>query len=147
VDPEFTPTLTYSSLTNPLVGPVAQHIYDAQRSLSTHPGVPGSGAGTSGAGVPLTRLADDGVAAQNRAVACPNGTYAAPDTCDEYPLAHSYEGASTNPVPGQWSRAPVPEEANSSQGGLTRAFFADNRVLDRDAFWVNVVLPDGTTSW
>ena len=46
-----------------------------------------------------------------------------------------------------YSTAIVPESANSSQGGLTGAFYTGNRVIDSDEFYVRAILANGTASW
>lgn len=137
VDQAFTPTLTYNSLTNPLVGPVAQHIYDAQRTLVTAWGVPSS---VFPNGAPLTRDMNPADITANRTAACSG---VAP-SCDEYPMASTHQGAAFNI---DFSTATVPPAANNSQGGLTRAFYRANRVIDPDPFYVDVILPNGTASW
>lgn len=80
----------------------------------------------------------------NRAAACRGLTVPTGDSCDEFPLASTYEGAAFQ---SDFSAVPVPASANSSQGGLTGAFYTSNRVVDGDAFYVRAILPDGTASW
>jgi len=65
-------------------------------------------------------------------------------SCDEYPLASTHQGAAFN---SDFSAVTVPPAANNSQGGLTRAFYRANRVIDGDPFYVRAILPDGTPSW
>jgi hypothetical protein len=142
VDQAFTPTLTYNSVTKPRVGPVAQHIYDAQNGgLVTAWGVPSS---VRSNGAVLTRDMNPADIKANRAAAC--GGVRAPrgDSCDEYPLATTHQGAAFN---SDYSTAIVPVSANRSQGGLTRAFYRSNRVLDPDPFYVLAILRNGTPSW
>src|SRR5262249_31954820 len=86
-----TPVLFYDSTSNPLVAPVAQHIYDAQNFLLYTPwGKPG---------YPLTRDANPGDRALNNQTAC--GGFVPPDdvntSCDEYPLESTHEGAYFQP--------------------------------------------------
>ncbi|MGH3171494.1 MAG: NucA/NucB deoxyribonuclease domain-containing protein, partial [Trebonia sp.] len=138
VDQAFRPTLTYSSLTNPLVAPVAQHIYDDQNGgLVTAWGVPPS---VNSNGAALTRDMNPADIAANRATACAG----VPPSCDEYPMASTHQGAAFN---SDFSAVTVPGTANSSQGGLTRAFYRGNRVIDGDPFYVLAILPNGTPSW
>lgn len=138
VDQAFTPTLTYNSLIKPLAGPVAQHIFDAQNGgLVTAWGVPPS---VMSNGAALTRDMNPADIRANRAAACGG---VAP-SCDEYPLATTHQGAAFN---FDFSTATVPPSANNSQGGITRAFYRANRVIDPDPFYVRAILPNGTPSW
>jgi hypothetical protein len=41
----------------------------------------------------------------------------------------------------------VPASANRSQGGITSTFYAGDRVIDDDAFYVLAVLRNGSRSW
>lgn len=142
VDQAYTPTLTYSSLTNPLVGPVAQHIYNAQNGgLVTAWGVPPS---VKSNGAALTRDMNPTDIDANRTAACGGVTTPPGSNCDEYPMATTHQGAAFN---SDYSTAIVPASANSSQGGLTRAFYRGNRVIDGDPFYVLAILPNGTLSW
>lgn len=133
-------TLTYDSTKNPLVAPVAQHIYNAQQpgALSTQWGVPG--------GSLLTRDTSASGIAANRTAACGSVTVPTGDSCDEFPMASTYQGASFS-GPGNFSTAIVPKSANDSQGGLTGGFYSANRVIDGDPFYVLAILPNGTPSW
>jgi hypothetical protein len=146
VDEYFTPTLTYNSITNPLVAPVAQHIYTAQSGvanggLSIAWGVPSNNNST---GKPLNRDMYSADQTANNKAACAKLIVPTGDNCDEFPLATTYQGAAFQPV---YSAVAVPSSANSSQGGLTNAFYQSNRVNDDDPFYVNVILPNGTPSW
>lgn len=141
-DEDFTATLTYDSTANPLVGPVAQHVYDAQNGgLATAWGVPPS---VKSNGALLYRDMNQSDINANRQAACGNFTPPPGDSCDEYPLASTYEGAAFN---ADYSVVGVPPSANSSQGGITSAFYTGNRVIDNDGFYVRAILPDGTASW
>jgi hypothetical protein len=137
VNEDFVPTLTYDSTRNPLVAPVAQHIYDAQNGgLQTRWGVP-----------PSTLYRDTNAAdiAANNRVACSSVTLPPGTSCDEFPMASTYEGAAFQ---SDYSTAIVPVSANSSQGGLTNAFYGSNRILDGiDPFYVLAILTNGTPSW
>ncbi|GAA0970862.1 NucA/NucB deoxyribonuclease domain-containing protein [Actinocorallia libanotica] len=134
----YIPYMIFDETTHPVVGPVAEHIYDAQKTLPSEWRVE-KNRGTSNM---LNRLTDESQIENNRATACV-GT--AP-SCDEYPMASTYQGAAFSP-PGDWSARTVPAAANSSQGGIMGNFYAANRILDQDAYWVWVKLADGRTSW
>ena len=142
VDEYYYPVLTYNAITNPLVAPVAQHIYNAQNGgLVTAWGVPSV---YKSNGQPLTRDATPGDDTRNRNVACAGVTLLTGQSCDEFPLATTYQGAFFQ---SDYSAVAVPSTANSSQGGLTSAFNKSNRVIDDDPFYVNVVLQSGAVSW
>lgn len=142
VDEYYYPILTYNSITNPLVAPVAQSIYAAQNGgLSIAWGVPSN---YNGAGQPLERTMSQSDINANRSAACGSVTVPSGDSCDEFPMASTYEGAAFQSV---YTTAIVPSSANSSQGGLTGAFYSSNRVIGYDPFYVNVVLTNGTPSW
>ncbi|AIG73308.1 Hypothetical protein AJAP_01890 [Amycolatopsis japonica] len=136
VDDKGLAFVMYSAIDNEKVGPVADHVYDAIRTLPSHWGRPY-------AGKPLTRLTDLTKIEANRRVAC--GGSPAP-SCDEYPLASSYQGGN-GAAPGDRSTRTVPAEANSSQGGLTAAYFDYYRVLDTDEFYVQAIKKDGSRAW
>ncbi|MEC3978153.1 NucA/NucB deoxyribonuclease domain-containing protein [Amycolatopsis sp. H20-H5] len=126
----------YSAVDNPKVGPVADHVFDAIRALPSHWGRPAENH-------PLTRLTDGAAIDANRRVSCGSGN---PPSCDEYPLASSYQGGN-GAAPGDRSTRTVPIEANNSQGGLTSAYFDYYRILDKDPFWVQAQKADGSLAW
>jgi hypothetical protein len=141
VNDEVTPTLTYDATRYPLVGPVAQHIYTAQAAAR------GAGGLITKWGVQPIALYRDSTKSDidaNRRVAC--GKVSIPDgsSCDEFPMASTYEGAAFQ---SDYSTAIVPASANNSQGGLTSSFYSGNRVIDTDPFFVRAVLANGTASW
>lgn len=122
VIPSFAPTL------NGLADypAVSAHIRTAQ--AGGLPGAPGT--------TPLHRLADAAKAKKNRDLACPDSLPRPPgQTCDEYPMARTWEGAWTSG--GAFSRAMVPEAENEGAGGKFGALVRYQRLLDRDAFWVD----------
>ncbi|HUR06189.1 MAG TPA: hypothetical protein VM347_26820 [Nonomuraea sp.] len=122
VIPTFFPTL--SGLTE--YPQVRAHIKLAQ--ASGLPGAPGT--------TPLHRLADEAKAALNRGVACPDSLPRPTGyTCDEYPMARTWEGAWTSG--GAFSRAMVPKEENEGAGGKFGALVRYQRLLNRDGFWVD----------
>jgi hypothetical protein len=139
VDHNTIPTLTYDARAYPKVGPVADHIYNAQQSLPVK-------YGNRYLGPHLTRDTNDKDRNLNSAMACAGVTTAAGESCDEYPMASTYQGAYFIGAANA-SAIAVPAEANNSQGGITNNFYRDNRILDRDAFWVRAIRSDGSTSW
>jgi hypothetical protein len=151
VFPDYTPAMIYSqSGTYPQL---AQHISDAQNS-----GLPGAYPN----GTPLQRLTDQTLIGQNRTTACPPasaGGYPRPPglSCDEYPFASTYQGAATAQPPGgprtfPWCQItlPVPDSVgavgysvcmiddtqNQTGGSALGVFYNNNRVLDKDPFYV-----------
>ncbi|MFI7230592.1 hypothetical protein ACIBO5_45920 [Nonomuraea angiospora] len=118
------PTLTYKrSEVEEIVG----HIRRSQAAGS--PGARGD--------YPLHRMYDDDDAAQNRADACSFITGPRPpdSDCDEYPMAHTYEGAYTcgcDDFTVEWVDSTQNQLAGQQYGDFGRA----QRLLDRDAFWV-----------
>lgn len=147
VDEDYAPTLTYDANKNPLVDPVVLHIYTNQQpvangGLSIAWGVPKS---VRSNGSPLYRDTSSADQTANRKVACAGVVLATGQSCDEWPLASTYEGAAFQNV---WSAWPVPEAANSSQGGLTGTFYKANRILDGvDPFYVKAIQANGPASW
>jgi len=128
------------------VAPVAQHIYTAQSGvasggLSIAWGVPSNFNSTR---KPLNRDMNQSDINANRNAACAGVPIPTGDSCDEFPLASTYQGAAFQSV---YSAVAVPSSANNSQGGLTSAFYTSNRVNDDDPFYVDAVLPNGTYSW
>jgi hypothetical protein len=142
VDEYNVPTLMYDSTTNPLVAPVAQNIYNQQNGPQSKAwGVPSY---VSSKGQWLNRDMNSADITANRKAACGSASPPTGFTCDEFPLASTYQGAAFQSV---YVTANVPTAANSSQGGLTSAFYTSNRVNDDDPFYVNVRLPDSSYSW
>jgi len=143
VNEDNTPVVTYNgtSAGNPLVAPVAQHIYTAQTTLSIAWGVP---AVFNSKGQPLHRDTSAADQTANNRVACASVVLGAGQNCDEFPLATTFEGAAFQPV---WSAVAVPASANSSQGGITSNFYKTNRVIDDDAFNVLAIKANGQASW
>lgn len=141
VNQNFTPTMTYSAITHKLVAPVAQHVFTAEQTLAVNWGVP---PGHFANDQPLTRDMNPADIRLNRRAACRGVTVPPGNQCDEYPLATTHQGASFQ---NAFSAVAVPASANSSQGGITRAFYASNRVIDGDPFYVLAILANGTRSW
>lgn len=146
---DYVPTLQYAQ--SGARSQVAQHISQAQAS-----GLPGSGA----AGAYLHRLTNGTQVNNNRNTACgsPPPAPLAPtsNSCDEYPFASTYEGAWTgggaartqagcyyiivNPSTGSsgYSVCSVDGPQNSAAGSDLNGFYLRNRVIDRDAFKVQI---------
>jgi len=120
------PTWQVSDANNPGMALVAKHMAIATGALPGYQDLPGD----PGRYTPLTYAPQRESA--NRAVACPAslkpppGEDAKNDTCDEYPLASTLEGAASgDPYSICW----VPHSQNSSQGGFFSGFRAQNRLL------------------
>ena len=149
--PDATPT--YQLALNGEFPELARHVNDAQNS-----GLPGAPQGP-----PLTRLTDKTKSDSNRYRACkPSsaGGYPRPATksCDEYPMASTYEGASTqNPQgpartspwcqineptgvtgPTGYSVCMIDAWQNSVGGSDLNETYKNNRIIDGDKFYVQV---------
>lgn len=131
--------VTYDTRANPVVEPVAKHVFNALRNLPTHWGNPRQGP-------PLNRVTNEQTINDNRNAVCGKVTVPTGQSCDEYPLASSYQGG-TYAAENDRSIAIVPLAANNSQGGLTSAAYDLYRVLDGNDFYVQAILADGTTAW
>jgi hypothetical protein len=131
----------------------ARHILDAQESEL--PGRPGEKF--------LRRMVNAADQQRNGDRACPRGSsgYPRPDTksCDEYPFRSTYEGAATANPPGtarthSWCEIPkektgitgptgysvcmINATQNSRGGGQLLRFYNNARVIDHDAFYVEI---------
>jgi hypothetical protein len=127
VNNKFEPTFTLSARDG--VPDIIAHIAHAQATLNQAWGLKGSGPA-------LHRTTDAALIGRNRAVACPKSRKRPPGkSCDEYPFASTEEGAANN---SDFSWDWVHAGQNSAAGGLLGAFYARNRVIDHDAFWVQV---------
>ncbi|MFI1799433.1 hypothetical protein ACH427_19080 [Streptomyces sp. NPDC020379] len=132
----------YSKSRNPAL---ASHVERAQAS-----GLPG---GSFAA--PLRRTTNEAIANDNRNKACGDAPSTPGKTCDEYPLASTYQGLSSGgerrtfegcafDLPQQTgpvgvSVCMIDERDNNAQGGLQSQFYKRERVLDHDPFRVEVV--------
>lgn len=107
---------------------LADHVRDAQAA--------GAKGGTSTL-EPLHRLIDPYWQNQNRNTACPQ-SLPRPEgkSCDEYPMASTYEGAATGGDGNVWSRRMIDENHNSGGGRALGTFYRDKRIIDSDQFWV-----------
>lgn len=68
------------------------------------------------------------------------------NTCDEFPMASTNQGAALV-ADGDWSSRDVLKSANDSQGGIISSSNDQMRLLDGDQFLVFAELGDGRTSW
>ncbi|MEU2564949.1 NucA/NucB deoxyribonuclease domain-containing protein [Streptomyces longispororuber] len=95
--------------------------------------------GRIGSGKPLHREADKAKAKKNRDKVCPpRQTPPRPGlSCDEYPFASTREGGHNVPANSRGT-AWVPEDQQDAQGGRIQGFHKQERVVDRDAYWVQV---------
>lgn len=132
----------YSKSKNPTL---ASHVERAQAS-----GLPG---GTFNA--PLWRTTDQNLIDANRTQACGDAPSAQDKSCDEYPLASTYQGLSaggerrtfdgcsfnlprqTGPV--GVSVCMIDKGDNNAQGGMQSQLYMRERILDHDPFRVEVV--------
>ncbi|MFI6182499.1 NucA/NucB deoxyribonuclease domain-containing protein [Nonomuraea sp. NPDC051191] len=98
-------------------------------------------AGLYGSGFPLHRIVDDADINGNRDTACENAPDPRPSgqSCDEYPMASTLEGAETGG--GFYSCRMINAVQNSTGGGIQGAFENTKRLLDMDAFYVYVDPP------
>lgn len=90
---------------------------------------------------PLTRLYPnydmglyrENINAKNRA--CSQLTKPGDDyECDKFPFATTYEGAAQGA--GKFSVRYIPPEANNTHGRLLGAWYAYERILHKDAFYI-----------
>jgi hypothetical protein len=137
--------VVFDSTLNPAVAPVSQHIWNAEATAAPAP-LPTRWGNPFFSGTGLTRDMNPNDILLNRARACGNVTLGPNQSCDEYPMATTHQGAAFV-GPGNFSAIAVPETANSSQGGTLNNFYATFHVLDGDEFFVQVVLPNGTLAW
>ncbi|MEV0584499.1 hypothetical protein [Nonomuraea sp. NPDC050310] len=120
---DYKPTLVFRYSEMP---DIVDHVKMSQAIGS--PGEPGTS--------PLQRMYDDTDAADNREMACEDVTPGPSQNCDEYPFAHSYQGAVTCGC-DDWTARAVNATDNTRQGTVMSMFFQAYRVLDGDAFWVD----------
>jgi hypothetical protein len=125
------PPIWQLDVTDARVDAVAWHVDWAQRNLKHPWGVPGTK-------YPLHRTTDQALMTANRNTACGRDVPRPPKpglSCDEYPFAQTQEGASKNP---DYSCHFLDAKDNSREGSLRKAFLNGMRVLDGDAFSVEV---------
>jgi hypothetical protein len=83
----------------------------------------------------LTRLTNSTKRKANRAKACPSSLpRPAGKTCDEYPMASTWQGASTGS--GDFSRRMIDKTQNEDGGRALARFYLYNRVIEKDKFQV-----------
>lgn len=122
-----------TSLANPGMGIVVKHMAMATGNLPGYNGLPGD----PGKNSPLTY--DPAKEAANRAAACDHATRlpgepAVNNSCDEYPMARTDEGAASGkPYSICW----VPVLQNKSQGGAFTAFLRLYRMNPGEKFFVH----------
>lgn len=136
-------TLTYDR-SNPAITETAQHIYDAQHHPeNTVPAKAGKSVPGAPSAKPLHRIYyDTERRRQNRETAravCqanwPN--YSSQDKdCDEYPFSSTKEGAWK--AQGNFSARALDKTDNQKAGSQLSTWYNDARILDGDAFYVQV---------
>ncbi|WIN00049.1 DNRLRE domain-containing protein [Actinoplanes oblitus] len=145
VVPSVVPTMTYSRTGK--FPELAKHIYNAQNS-----GLPGKYPN----GSPLTKLNSSSKSDSNRLKACPS-KYPRPSgkSCDEYPMASTYQGAALNGGSGRtfgtcgvsgvstqatgasgWSLCMINAKQNSVGGRALQTFYSQQRLMNADKFRV-----------
>lgn len=125
VFPKYKPTLTTMST----LPDIAKNIRRIQ-GKGGHYGKPGSGH-------PLRRLTSDTKANANRRAVCGKAKPVPGKSCDEYPFARTYEGGTALPAASR-GIAMVPATEQDKQGGRIIGFYKQERVMDKDGFWVAV---------
>lgn len=125
VFPKFKPTLTTMST----LPEIAKNIRRIQ-AKGGHYGKPGSGH-------PLHRLTDDRKATANRRAVCGKAKPPTGKSCDEYPFARTHEGGTALPAASR-GIAMVPEKEQDQQGGRLIGFYKQERLVNKDGFWVAV---------
>jgi Deoxyribonuclease NucA/NucB len=125
VNPGYWPILT--TMVN--LPTIVQNIRNVQSTGPHH-------YGRMNGGFPLTR-SDSSQTANNNAACPPAGAQPPNTSCDEYPFATTAQGAATSQKP-DWGSVWAPNSEQSSQGGFISSFYQSNRVLNGDAFWVQV---------
>ncbi|MFJ9931450.1 NucA/NucB deoxyribonuclease domain-containing protein [Streptomyces misionensis] len=125
VFPSFAPTFTLSR-SDAQVKQSANHIYDAQRKITGHPG----------ASTPLHRITDAKTINAHRKAMCAKVHNPDPKKydCDEYPFAASKEGGN----PSRGSTRIILAADNRSAGARLGGFYKSQRVLNGDAYYVHI---------
>ncbi len=130
----FPSKVSFKGLTN-----IANGI-KALRHRGGHYGDPGAGSRSRA----LHMTWDQKRIKDNRNKVCPSSRHAPADmkrkgrtSCDEYPMAATYEGGTYLPASQRETTWATPTEQNK-QGSRMSAFRKTYRVLDRDAFYVTV---------
>jgi hypothetical protein len=140
VVPWYPAAVTYYAATHPTL---ANHVARAQAS------------GLDGGSLdfPLYRSTDASFTALNRSLACGDAPSIPGRSCDEYPLASTYNGLATGGTrrtfagcdinaplnvsgPGGASACMINASENHSQGGIMSNFYYDYRILNWDPYRV-----------
>lgn len=117
---------------------VADNIRYAQDTL----GAPGKFAGTAPVGPALTRLRDGDKKRNNYKISYNTCRSSNPpwdwriQQCDEYPFQSTYQGAASG---GPSIASLVPAKQNREAGIQLKNYYDWDRILDGDAFWVEVI--------
>ncbi|MEV2279140.1 NucA/NucB deoxyribonuclease domain-containing protein [Nocardiopsis sp. NPDC049922] len=129
-------------MSDPQVWESAQHIQDAQESPEmTFPSWLGKS--VPGQETPLHRLIDRPRQDENRdiAVATCDDIWGEYDgsllNCDEYPFSSTYEGAATGD--DRYSARLIDADDNQEAGRRLGRFYREHRILDGDAFYVEIL--------
>ncbi|MFI7705511.1 hypothetical protein [Nonomuraea sp. NPDC049480] len=133
VFPGYRPIMRVPKTTMPQF---AQHIADAQ-STNWPIGAPGN--------VPLSRLTNKADIKENRTQSCqyapsprpPDPATGERQECDEYPFASTHEGSYTSGFDASWRL--IRESQNLAGANLLQSTYDQNRILNKDEFWVQVV--------
>lgn len=152
VSSSATPWMTgYYYTSSDTHGQAAGHIKSAQQALPDHWGLrQPAGYDSQGRitfslqGTPLERIGGQPeLTRQNRAAACAGFVpIDSNDSCDEFPFASTYQGASFISDPTRRSVAHIPRAENSLGGSVLQEFYSKNRVIDGDEFYVTVDGPE-----
>lgn len=142
--------VVFDSTQTPLVADVAQNIWSAEANNAPNP-LPTRWRNPFFTGTALSRDMNASDQTLNNTAACANVPLGPGQNCDEYPMASTHQGVFFVGA-GNFRAVAVSEESNDSQGGTLNTFYTEFHVLDtnndgEDQFFVNVVLPDGTTAW
>jgi hypothetical protein len=141
VVPWYPDTTYYSRSSYPSL---ASHVSRAQAS-----GLPGSSFAA-----PLWRTTSNSINTANRNLACGDAPSIAGLSCDEYPLASTYNGLAFGGTrrsfpncninapqatgPSGASACMITATENNAQGGLMAKFYYDSRVLDADPYLIAI---------
>lgn len=126
--PWYEPTMDRYSLSSTNHGQVAQHISNSMNSTANH-------WGWEGIGLPLSMTRDEALKRANNTAACGRVLTPPLHSCDEYPFASTYQGASRNK---DYTTAIVLATQNSSAGSTLGNWYADMRMIEGDEFWMYI---------
>ena len=122
--------------------PCTRSTYAGQATAVPEHNVTGPGHyGRYGSGHPRHRLVNQSQQNKNYRAVCARRVTGPPPkphlSCDEYPFQSTREGGTTLSKKN-WGWAWVPASEQNAQGGYIIGFYNANRVLNGDAFWVEV---------